>query len=783
MTTLAPGGTFSEVLHIPTSRTNPTLARAALAIGRTVVAPALLILNSGCSRGTPQSREAAHLAKGKQYVAGKEYRKAIIEFKVASQNMPKDPEPLYQLGLAYMKGGASTDAVQTLQRAVDLDPKHEGARYELALFQVGSDKPDLVSSARTVISAYLSSHPKDAEAMASIALADAKLGDKAEALSMLDTAVRENPSNLRPVAVMIAFYAAKGDIETARSIADATVRRVPSSPDAAVLRAEIFLATRDIGQADGEISRALALNRSFQPALQLRLRRELMDGNSQNAEQTTRELSKLSTKQMWSAYARMLFAERKIPEGIAEFQRVLKEHPDDVELRNQYSGLLIVAERRDEAAGVISTTLAKWPKDAAALLQNVRLQVDRGRLDEASKGVTTLQSMKLSSPALSYQQSRIFGARGETLRQGDLLLEALKLNPHFLRARLDLVQILLNSGKAKEALVALEQAGDPEKSSAEYAYFHNMTLMADGNWPQAKKGVDDALAKSRTAAFLYQDAVIRSHNQDLPGMRKSLEAALAMAPSDAGTLNLLGSVMRQQGEEKKFVEMLRTAIAKNPSSISLHRELGARLAGAGDTAGARAALEAAKAAGDVDSSGFELALLDLQGGAVDKARTRLLDLINGHDSAKVRILLADVETRRNAPVETVVQHYLKAIQMESANVAAMNNLADTLAARQNKLDDALFWAQKALALAPTSPAVQDTLGWIYYKQGKYDTARTYLERSLRALDRPTAHYHLAAALAMGGDKARGAQEFQLGLKQDPNSPARATVSNLFERKN
>ena len=38
----------------------------------------------------------------------KEYRKAVIEFKIASQNMPKDAEPFYQMGMTYLRGGGGS---------------------------------------------------------------------------------------------------------------------------------------------------------------------------------------------------------------------------------------------------------------------------------------------------------------------------------------------------------------------------------------------------------------------------------------------------------------------------------------------------------------------------------------------------------------------------------------------------------------------------------------------------------------------------------------------------
>lgn len=76
----------------------PTILTAAGAwwkSGRFLAAAALLFLTA-CST-TPQAREEKHMLRGRRFIAAKEYRKAIIEFKVASQNMPKDAEPFYQL--------------------------------------------------------------------------------------------------------------------------------------------------------------------------------------------------------------------------------------------------------------------------------------------------------------------------------------------------------------------------------------------------------------------------------------------------------------------------------------------------------------------------------------------------------------------------------------------------------------------------------------------------------------------------------------------------------------
>jgi len=425
----------------------------------------------------------------------------------------------------------------------------------------------------------------------------------------------------------------------------------------------------------------------------------------------------------------------------------------------------------------LAAHLKKNPKDPSALLQRATRELDSGNIDGADKDVKALLDLKAFSPLLTFDQARIAGARGETVRQGDLLAEALRSNPQFLPARLELSRLLVASGKAKDAIGVLDQASPADMRTPNYVFYRNTALMAAGEWDQAKKGIIAGLGASPTARFLYQDAVLRMKDHDLAGARKSLDAAFQLTP-DAATLILLGEVMRRQKEFPAYVTLLKGAAAKSPGSVPLQRALAGALAAQGDWKGTQTALEAAKAAGDTVDSDFDLAELELRAGSPDQAKKRLLDLVARHDNAKSRLLLAQIETLHGSP-DAVIQDYLKALALEPQNGMAMNNLAAFLAA-QKKFDDALFWAQKALAQAPNSPVIEDTIGWTYFRQAKYGDALPFLEKSLKGLDRPVAHYHLAAVLLNTGDPVRAKKEYNLALKEDPKSPERSAIGPLFE---
>jgi tetratricopeptide (TPR) repeat protein len=719
------------------------------------------------------------MKKGSQYLAGKDYRKAIIEFKVASQNMPKDAGPIYQLGMTYLSAGANRLAAEAFQKAIALDPKHEAAQYQLALFKAGASQPELLHEAKRVISAWTLSHPNDADAFASLGLVEAKLGNRAEAIRGLETGVAKDGSTIGIASAVISVYAARGDGDAGKEVARELAEKLPRSPEAAILHAEALLAAHDTAGADAEISRALGLKEDFRPALQLRLRRELATGDTSHAEQTTLALSRLPQKDLWGAYARQLFSENKIDQGMAEFEQALKQHNNDVSLRDEYAAALLRAGQSKEAEAVVAGTLKENPKAVPALMLRASIEIDSGRLDAASKDLRALRELKAFSARLSFLESHLFSARGETIRAADSLVEALKMDPGMFIARRELVRLLCLAGKGKNAVLVLDEAPAEQKHSAEFVLSRNLALLTAGDWDEARRSVDAALAVARMPGFLYQDAVLRLRKEDLAGARKSLEEAFRLAPSDTATIRMLGAIMRRQGEFPRFLEMVEDASRDNAATAPFQNELGSLLEGEGDRKGSRAVFEAAKSEGAVFDPEIGIALLELRSDDVDAARERLMKLVKVHDSVRARMALVEIEMRSGSG-DGAMGHYLKALELEPGNVAVMNNLAGYLAFHEKNYDDALFWAQKALALAPGSPDIEDTVGWTYYLTGKYDRAEAYLEKSAKAADRPVAHYHLAAVLARTGKFARGREEYDLALRQDPQSPERRIVAPLYE---
>ena len=191
---------------------------------------------------------------------------------------------------------------------------------------------------------------------------------------------------------------------------------------------------------------------------------------------------------------------------------------------------------------------------------------------------------------------------------------------------------------------------------------------------------------------------------------------------------------------------------------------------AGNTAQARAAFEAAQAAGpgtlDAD---WALIDLDIAERRIEEARRRIAPLIHGSNEAAARTKLALVEEIA-LNHEAAIQQYRKVLTIKPFDAGILNNLAYILAEFTGNPTEALRFAQTAKALAPEDSAIDDTLGWTYYRMGRYGDAVRHLELAVKRGPNSRRYVHLAMACARSGDGVRARQMLRTALKIDPALP-------------
>lgn len=112
------------------------------------------------------------------------------------------------------------------------------------------------------------------------------------------------------------------------------------------------------------------------------------------------------------------------------------------------------------------------------------------------------------------------------------------------------------------------------------------------------------------------------------------------------------------------------------------------------------------------------------------------------------------------------------------NPAFLNNLANYYI--ETDLDKAQSLAEKAYAQAPASAAINDTLGWVYAKQGDITRAVSLLrEASVRDNNNGEILYHLAYSLLQMNSHSQAKLAFDKAVKLTPEHKLRSELAAKF----
>ncbi len=725
-----------------------------------------VLLLSGCA--TPAEKEAKFLETGKRLLVKKDYQRALLQFRNAVQMAPKDPEAQYQLALGYLGVGAAQQAIATLNKTVQLDPKHVQARLKLAELMVMSNSKEVVEDAQKRLEDVLAVAPNNAEALSTLALTKLRLGETQDAEQDLLKALDSAPTHLQSSILLASVKLSQKDVAGATQVMKDAVSKDPNSKDAVMALGRLYRVLRRYPEAEAQYQRAIQIDpKDGAPLVELGAI-QMATGRKDLAEQTYRKVAALPVPTYRGIHAQFLLSERKTDPAIAELKELLKKDEKDRNIRSLLVSVYLATNKMTEATNLLSDVLARNPKDVDALFGRARIRFAAGQYLEAQKDLLPVLNLKPDLAPAHHLLAKVYQAQGSLGAYRQELDEAIRKNPRYLNARLEMASVLMNSGAAQAALDLMEQTPPEQKNSIPVIVQRNGALMGLGRWDEVGKGIEEGLKIGRSPDLLIQQAILKMQRKDPAGGRKSVEEALTLAPENLRALDVLVGTYRVQGQTDPALRRIQEYAVQHPKSAPIQRYLGAALLANGKRNEARAAFLAAKAVNpdyvDIDLS---LAQLDLIENKQDNARKILTAVLSKNDAnVGARMMLAGLEFEAGNG-NAAVPHYRKVIEKDSRNALALNNLAYLLADQDSQADEALKYAQQAKELAPNDASVDDTLGWVYYRKGIYQTSANYLEAAVAKEPSARRKYHLAMAYAKLGDRRRGSDLLQQAIKMDP----------------
>ncbi len=763
-------------LTVTSSRQETRMLRLPAAFTALLV---LLSLLSACSK-TPAAVAKQHMERGEASLAKADARRAVLEFKIASQNTPADPEPQYRLGIAFLQVKDGRAAVKAFEKVLQLNPNHPGALFSYARMKAEANQPEILHDAEDMLQKVLAGRPGDAPALYALAMVETKLKKPDDAVRYFQDALDHKAAPMEDIQLPIAAAAFRGDLVLGRQFVTLARTKLPGSAKLAVLSAEVALAAGDEGNANAETARALSLDSQLPEALRLQIRLAERAGRGGDSESAARKLAALPDPANHSAFADVLFAHGKTEEALAEYKAAAERNPADHLAGRRYIDGLFRAHKTEQAKAILDAAIRNDPKREDLLEVRARLALYENRIEEAGVDLALLDKLKADTEGVVLLKAIYHGARGENEQAGDLLNRVLGMNPRLLEARLRLARLLTESGKADVAVRILDAASKAEASVPALIHQRNAALIASGAWEDAASAVRAQMKSQKipSADLLMQDATIRLHYNDLSGAEKEVVSILSSDPGNAAALEVMSSIYTSRKKSKDYIVWLAKHADANPTVATLQIEAARMLRVSGDLAGARRDLARVSSGPQADQAAVETAVVDMAEGKRDEARTILQSSIRKRDSALARVLLADLYSS-SGDLRQSEEQLRAALALSPSDPVILINLAAAISKDPKRRDAALPFAEKALALSGGNADVESSSGWFYYKAGRYQQAVAYLEAALKTRDSATTRYRLAAACMKSGDQACADTQYAAALRTNPTDPVRSEVDPLL----
>ncbi len=116
-----------------------------------------------------------------------------------------------------------------------------------------------------------------------------------------------------------------------------------------------------------------------------------------------------------------------------------------------------------------------------------------------------------------------------------------------------------------------------------------------------------------------------------------------------------------------------------------------------------------------------------------------------------------------------INYFKQAIAIDPEHDGCLNSLGYLYALEGSDLAEAQALVERAIKINPTSGAYFDSLGWIYYKQQKYDQALTYLLKANSLISDPVIYDHLGDVYLKLNQPENAKRYWLLSLELSPEN--------------
>jgi tetratricopeptide (TPR) repeat protein len=484
--------------------------------------------------------------------------------------------------------------------------------------------------------------------------------------------------------------------------------------------------------------------------------------------------------------------------AIEQYQEIVKLDPDSVDDHLLLGRLYRLNNDLEKAEAELKTAIKLDPNSEEAVTTLAMLYTDEGDSNNALQVLSSIpdsaRSAKLyAALGAAYEQRKeyknavdayrhavmldrdnldsIRGLAENYLNDGQLeaALEQYKViadsNPEDAQTYLRIAEIDRREGKFDDALENLKHADTLVPDTMDVPYSMAAVYQAQGRYDEAIKLLQDLIKKTdkseaaasgadrnNRAIFIERLGMIYREQENYTAAVETFRKMLPLG--EENTRSGYQEIIDTYREAKQWPQATATAkeaVQKLPDDRDLRMVLDAQLADTGEVDQSVADIRSMLKGGPEDHDIYiRLAIIYTRAKRWSDAEQALAKAeqlsTKSEEKAYVYFLRGDLYQHQKMfdQAEAEFQKVLSTTPPSDPQAAAtLNYLGYMNADRGVKLEESLNQIKQALSFEPTNGAYLDSLGWVYFKLGKYDLAEESLNKAAVHMSAdPTVQEHL-----------------------------------------
>ena len=446
--------------------------------------------------------------------------------------------------------------------------------------------------------------------------------------------------------------------------------------------------------------------------------------------------------------ASLYIQQEKLSEAITLYDEVLQRDPNNENVQ-LYLGLLYSHQKAYDKAEKIFRQLVGNNNDSyLAQLSLARLLKQTEKVDEAVKEYTKALELNWSKE-LAFEIGNYLASLKKTTDALHLYTSIIDNDPFDERAGLSRAQIFLDMGKNDDALKELTNIRSFSKNPKNIDLIISKVFLRMNDVPKAKVILERLVKETTSSEPRYMLALLAYKDQDFPAALSHLAVILPGSSDFEDAVFLQIRIFNETGEKNKGIALLNKYIAKETSRRPLFYAL--------------------------------LAALYHEKKEDHSAITLLESAVSIYpDNAQLFFDYALMLDKAGME-EQALDKMMKVLQLQPNHAEALNYIGYTWAEKNVRLQEALQYIEKAIALKPDNGYIIDSLGWVYYRLGDYPRAIKELTRSLELEpEDPHIHEHLGDAYRALGKQTEALEEYRKALKMSRDDKEKSAVQEKID---